>query len=345
MSSREISIWIDERWYDALTRNLKGDTLEERLEEFVDQMCNQLPEHKYERISREIWQEQQERKQEQEAARKFAVFHLVENGKHSYLQVERSIEMLDAARMLRAYRRHSTIADTFGQTIHAAQAITQEQFNARVHERLDNTGKVTGAFELDFDKEQFSALHIMDGWKCYTMKDVSSAIFHADRKDHISRNARWERFTDKLTGKELTCEPIQDEVKYLKGSVRLQPNEIDVEGEVMWSHETLEFYVPVRFDADKVFGSEIATAPRDSYVNVYAYYNLEEQAVCDELTVLLISDNGSEEEFRYKLTPEEKKLFRERMNAVCLKCGADLDECRQEYLQEQAELQSPMMQM
>ena len=31
MSGREISIWIDERWYDALTRNLKGDTLEERI--------------------------------------------------------------------------------------------------------------------------------------------------------------------------------------------------------------------------------------------------------------------------------------------------------------------------
>ena len=76
MSSREISIWIDERWYDALTRNLKGDTLEERLEELVDQMCNQLPEHEYERISREIWQEQQERNQEQEAARKFAVFQI-----------------------------------------------------------------------------------------------------------------------------------------------------------------------------------------------------------------------------------------------------------------------------
>ena len=149
MSSREISIWIDERWYDALTRNLKGDTLEERLEEFVDQMCNQLPEHEYERINHEIWQEDQVRKQEQEASRKFAVFHLVENGEHSYLQVERSLEMLDAARMLRAYMRHSTIADTFGQTIHAAQEITPEQFNARVHERLDNTGKVTGAFELE----------------------------------------------------------------------------------------------------------------------------------------------------------------------------------------------------
>lgn len=79
--------------------------------------------------------------------------------------------------------------------------------------------------------------------------------------------------------------------------------------------------------------------------NILSYYNMEEQAVCDDLTVLLICDNGSEEEFKYKLTSEEKELFRERMNTVCLKCGADLDECRQEYLQEQAESQSPMMQM
>ena len=345
MNSREISVWIDERWYDALTKHLKDKTLEEHLEEVIDQLCNQLPEHEYERISHEIWQEDQENERAQEAARRFAVFHVTENGESIHLEVERGLEFLDAARMLRKYLRNSDIADSFAQTIYAARVISLEDFTARVHERLDNTGKVTGAFELDFDKSQFSALHIMDGWKCYAMKDVSAAIFHADRKDHISHNARWERFTDKLTGKELTYEPSQGGVKYLEGSCRLQPNEIDVEGEVMWSHETLEFYVPVHFDADKVFGSEIATAPRDSYVNVYAYYNLEDQAVCDDLTVLLISDNGSEEEFKYQLTPEEKELFRERMNAVCLKCGADLEECRQEYLQEQAESQGHTMQM
>lgn len=117
MNSREISIWIDERWYDALARHLKGDTLEERLEEFVDQLCNQLPEQEYERISQEIWQEDQVRQQEKEAARQFAVFHLVENGEHRYLQVERNLELLDAARMLRAYQKHSTIADSFSKNI------------------------------------------------------------------------------------------------------------------------------------------------------------------------------------------------------------------------------------
>jgi len=350
MNSREISIWIDERWYDALTRHLKGDTLEERLEEFVDQLCNQLPEQEYERISQEIWQEDQVRQQEKEAARQFAVFHLVENGEHRYLQVERNLELLDAARMLRAYQKHSTIADSFGQTIHAAQDISQEQFLARVHERYENTGKITGAFELDFDKEQFSALRIMDGWKTYTMKDVSTAIFHADRKDHISRNARWERFTDKLVGKELQYQPEQSDVKYIEGTQRLQTSEIAVEGEVMWCHNELEFYVPTNFDVDKVFGAEVATASRDSYVNVYAYYDLETQEVRDGLTVLLCHDNASEEEFKYKLTPEEKEVFRQRMDEICIKCGADLAECREEYLREEAEAQShqstdPVMRM
>ena len=59
MSSREMTIWIDERWYDALSRHLKDETLEEHLEDVIDEMCNQLPEHEYERISAEIWQEKQ----------------------------------------------------------------------------------------------------------------------------------------------------------------------------------------------------------------------------------------------------------------------------------------------
>ena len=43
MSSREMTIWIDERWYDALGRHLKDETLEEHLEDVIDEMCNQLP--------------------------------------------------------------------------------------------------------------------------------------------------------------------------------------------------------------------------------------------------------------------------------------------------------------
>lgn len=80
MASREINLWIDERWYNALSKHLKDETLEEQLEDVIDEMCNQLPEHEYKRISEAIWREEQERKQVQEAARRFAVFHVTEDG-------------------------------------------------------------------------------------------------------------------------------------------------------------------------------------------------------------------------------------------------------------------------
>ena len=74
MIGKEVIIWLDRRWYDALNEHLKGETLEEHLEEVIDQLCNRLPEHEYKRISQEIWQEEQANKREQEAARRFAVF-------------------------------------------------------------------------------------------------------------------------------------------------------------------------------------------------------------------------------------------------------------------------------
>ena len=344
MNSREVSVWLDSRWCDALEKQ-KGAPMCDIVNDYLDSLINQLPEREYERISAQIHEEQMQLQQEKEAARRYAVFHLVENGEHRYLQVERSLEMLDAARMLRAYRRHSTIADTFGQTIHAAQDITQEQFAAQVHERMENNGKVTGAFELDFDKEQFSALHIMDGWKCYTMKDISTAIFHADRKDYISRAARWERFTDKLMGKELHYEPQEQPVEYIEGTRRLRPDEVMFQDEVMWEHNELEFYVPIYFDPDAVFGTRVATTENDDFINVYAHYDLETQSVRDELTICLSRGDGSEEEFRYKLTAEEQEMFRGKMEAYCSHDGMTLDEYREQYLEEADQAPSQTMQM
>lgn len=49
MRGREITLWLDERWYDALSKHLKGETLEEHLENVLDEMCNQLPQQEYER--------------------------------------------------------------------------------------------------------------------------------------------------------------------------------------------------------------------------------------------------------------------------------------------------------
>ena len=66
MSCREITLRIDEYWYDALTKLLKGETLEEHLEDVIDELCDQIPQREYERISALIWRETQQDRLEQD---------------------------------------------------------------------------------------------------------------------------------------------------------------------------------------------------------------------------------------------------------------------------------------
>ena len=53
----DITLWIDRRWKDAIEKHLKDETLQEHLEDVLDELCNQLPEREYERISAEIYAE------------------------------------------------------------------------------------------------------------------------------------------------------------------------------------------------------------------------------------------------------------------------------------------------
>ena len=50
--------------------------------------------------------------------------------------------------------------------------ITLEEYQNLICLRVETIGKVTGVFDLDFDKREFSAVHIMDGWTAWTMWDV-----------------------------------------------------------------------------------------------------------------------------------------------------------------------------
>lgn len=56
MDSREVCVWLDKRWYGALSSQLKkeGATVEEKLDEYLNAMIGQLPEQVREKISREI---------------------------------------------------------------------------------------------------------------------------------------------------------------------------------------------------------------------------------------------------------------------------------------------------
>lgn len=216
MDSREITIFLDTRWFDALSKHLKDETLEEHLEGVIDEMCNQLPRQEYERISTLIWQEEQRSKEAAEAGRRFAVFHVTEHGESVHFLAEENLEMLQTAVKLRSYLRKPT-EDSPAQFLgmfSRGERISAEQFDTYVQERLDNTGRVVGAFDIDLDNGTFDALNIMDGWQRFRIQDVSTAAYYATKKGYASWENRWKVFLDRLDGKQLT---VETEVQFLQG--------------------------------------------------------------------------------------------------------------------------------
>ena len=199
----DITLWIDRRWKDAIEKHLKDETLREHLEDVLDEMCNQLPECEYERISAEIYAEDAARRAEEEAARTYAAYHVVENGQEWYFKTSPGEELLDAAEKLRGYvtAEKGSAPDLFIKLFADGQPITAEEYNALTALRMENTGKVRGVFDLNFDKREFSAVHIMDGWQTWAMRDVSAAVYHATRSQFASSDDKWRKLLDHLTVK------------------------------------------------------------------------------------------------------------------------------------------------
>ena len=204
MSSREIVLWLDERWYDALERHIKGESLQDKLEDYLDELCNNLlPDYEYEQISKDIYEERMEREAQREADRRFAVFRVTERGEQSCFLVEQPIGILAAARSMRHYVSGESASD-FRHYYATASDIAPEEYEQYVSERMENTGRVVGAFDIDFDAGTFDALNVTDGWHRFAVRDVRTAAYHADRKSNESPDDRLAKLLEYLRDRELT---------------------------------------------------------------------------------------------------------------------------------------------
>ena len=202
----DITLWIDRRWKDAIEKHLKDETLQEHLENVLDELCNQLPEQEYKRISAEIYAEDVAEREAREAARTYAAYHVVENGQEWYFKTSPGEELLDTAEKLRAYvtAEKGTAPEMFIRMFPNGRPITAEEYDALTALRMENTGKVRGVFNLNFDKREFSAVHIMDGWQTWAMRDVFVAAYHATRSQFAWSDDQWRKLLDHLSGKEIT---------------------------------------------------------------------------------------------------------------------------------------------
>ena len=138
-----------------------------------------------------------------------AVFHVTERGKGVYFRVDRPLELLDAAAGVCAHNTMKKDAPRlrFQDYYAGAEPCAKDDFDRAVTERMDNTGAVSGAFEIDFDRGEFSALHIMDGWKTFRMEEVCRAMQKVAELDGLDRDEMYRVLADQLDGKELQYDP------------------------------------------------------------------------------------------------------------------------------------------
>ena len=330
----EIVLWLDRRWKNAIEKHLKGETLQEHLETVLDELCNQLPQREYERISREIYAEDAANREAEEAARTYAAYHVVECGQEWYFKTSPGEELLAVGKKLRGYvTKGSGVApDKFISLYSQAQPITPEEYRHLMHLRMENTGKVTGVFDLDFDKREFSAVHTIEGWKTWAMQDVSTAAYRATQKQLVSGDVMLQKLLECLNGKEITS------------AGHLSARNFSFGEEIIESDGKLNFYLQADFDVDAAFGTFVCTDQNDDWLNIYANYDIEKGRPCDTLELNLCKGDGTEENWSYHLNAAEQEVLARKMEAFCQQqTGMNLHEYARQLRESGS--QTPEMQM
>ena len=329
----ELVLWIDRRWKNAIEKHLNGETLQEHLENVLDELCNQLPEREYERISHEIQSEAAARRAAEEAARTYAAYHVTEHGQEWYFKTSPGEELLEAGKKLRSYimKDNSVVPDKFIGMFFSGQPITAKEFNDLTALHMENTGKVRGVFDVNFDKREFSAVNIMDGWQTWAMHDVSVAVYHATRSQFASNDDRWRKLLDHLSGKEITS------------AGHLTADNFSFSDEIIETDGKLNFYIQADFDVDSAFGTFVCTDQNDDWLNIYANYDVQQDRLCDTLELNLCKGDGSEESWSYPLSAAEQEVLLRKMGVFCQQqTGMSLHDYTQQL--RDSESQTPEMQ-
>lgn len=100
----------------------------------------------------------------------------------------------------------------------------------------------------------------------------------------------------------------------------------------------LNFYIPVTFDCDAVFGTDVCSPDNDDYLNVYVDYDMAAGEVSDHLDISLNRADGGIDELSYPLDEAVRASLLPKMDAYCrYETGMGIAEYAKEVLGESVE--------
>ena len=180
--SVEIVLWLHEYELRALEKQLasNGTDVEKRMQEMLADLYSEcVPFEERQAIQERINAEHAEAVADQMANTTWAAYHITGHGEDLYFKTSKADTLLAAAKRLRTYltAEDNPQPVSFAAVLKDRTEITRAEYDQLLDQRLQNTGKVSGVFEMDFDRDTFSAANAMDGWHTYRIHDVSVAAY------------------------------------------------------------------------------------------------------------------------------------------------------------------------
>ncbi len=323
MDSRDITLWLDSRWCAAL-ESATGKTMDTLMREQMDALIQTLPQDVRDRITDEIRQEDKQRAEAQERSRRFSVTRVTEFKETRICLIERGETPFQVAQRLRRYLR----GENGGQGLCSDGApLTEAEMERYVAEAVSGSPRVVGVYDINLDAGEFSMLDAKDGWETHRVREVSTAVYYAAKKESTDWITKRDSFRERLDRLELLCpqRPV-----FIRGAQPLPVDKISFEDEASQIGNRLEFFAPVDFDSGAVFG--ISAKKDEEWVNLYANYDMDRGCVCDTLEVYLMREDGYTQ-YQYHLSQEECAALFTKMDADCKEqMGLSLEEAKAQYL-------------
>lgn len=343
MSTTEINLWLDSHRMEALEEVMEAEdtSVEKYMQNYLIELYTEMvPLEEQQRVDRIIAAERQAEALAAEAQRKFCVYMITENGQRTFLSVEGRTDLLQAALLVNRCLKEDGDLHSFQKRLTACTEIKEHQFYQAGMEYLERPGRVTGVYGLDVDKGIFSSTDFVDGLLEFSVKDLSTAAGKAFRKNICPLHERRTRFYDSLAGKELNGREL---CPMTFGEKKLDISKIIFEDEVIADKDLVNFYVPLTFSSQKVFGLPCADG---TTINVYANYDVAQRQTSKALDVVVSRGDAEGRCYRYPLSNAERELLAEKMDDYCRQQhGESLEQMCRECELEQIETQpGPEMQ-
>lgn len=218
MSDIDITLYLNEYRVRALANalgNQTAETVEDKLTEAFDTLYQEYvpDEQRAASIEATIEREDAAEQARLEAARRFAVYHIRENGDDYHFTSDHFRTPMQAAYRYRLYERGGLSADpkTFADAFIEKSPISLDHFS-KVCADIHSDDRVTALLEFDLDEGWVSVHNSTDNeWQTYSLHDFSVAAYKAFRSDYRSEECRREIFNNSLAGKEVDLSEADDE--------------------------------------------------------------------------------------------------------------------------------------